>query len=37
MKGINGGEKNILKIKKEDKKIATIKEYTVNKEKREKK
>ena len=36
MKGINGGEKNILKIKKEDKKITTIKEYTVNKEKREK-
>ena len=36
MKGINGGEKNILKIKKEDKKITTIKEYTINKEKREK-
>ena len=36
MKGINGGEENILKIKKEDKKITTIKEYTVNKEKREK-
>ena len=36
MKGINGGEKNILKIKKEDKKITTIKEYAVNKEKREK-
>ena len=36
MKGINGSEENILKIKKEDKKITTIKEYTVNKEKREK-